>query len=241
MFRNVRGVVVDGSEAPHFQGNFFFGGLEQGLALRNTVNGMVTGNSFVATQGSSALSVLEGSLHSTLAHNLIMGPANRGILVSHGSHNTNVTEKLVWRSEGSGIVVSASDCVRIANNRSINNYQKGIQIRTSRNSAAIGNQLLGNGSAGIFIGDQPIETTTLVRSNTFIGNRFGLSTASASSLSLSGNNFSNQFPRFLEGDLASQTQRIVNDLVGAEPIELVASGVTILGLTPPTCQPWTES
>ena len=122
----------------------------------------------------------------------------------------------------------------------IDNSGKGLEVRTSRNTVVIANQLLGNGSAGLFIGNQPNPTMTLVRDNVFTANRVGLSTVTASSLSLSGNNFLNQFPRFLQGDLAIESEKIMEDLRGSHPIELVASGVEGLSLAPPICPSWTE-
>lgn len=234
--RNTLSATFEGGAALKIARNVFAGHRTGGVSLRGTQDAEVLSNIFLGARETPAVSVTDGTLNAMLSHNIILDGRAGGIAVSQGSHATTIHDTLVWQSAGAGISVRRSDCVTLTGNIIIDGAQKGIDLRTSRNSQIISNQLLGSRSAGLFIGDQPVGTQTQVRDNLFLGNRFGLSSASADQLMLSGNDFQNQFPRFLEGDLASQSPKIVSSLRGARPIELQSGGIEMFNISRLTCQ-----
>ncbi|KJZ19328.1 right-handed parallel beta-helix repeat-containing protein [Loktanella sp. S4079] len=235
VMRDVRKVTFDSTENTVIKGNVFVGERAGTVELRHAQNARIIANIFADSARGSALRITDGSTGTTLNRNVVLNSTSNGITVNHASSNTIISDNIIWKSAGGGLSITGSDCVYVANNIAIDNRRKGIELRTSHSSEVIGNHLLGNQSAGLFIGDQPIGSHTAISDNIFVGNRIGLSSASAHRLTLHGNNFSNQFPRFLDGDLASQSHKIVADLRGEEDIDLTAGGIQMFATAPVTC------
>ncbi|WP_394181584.1 right-handed parallel beta-helix repeat-containing protein [Yoonia maritima] len=235
VLRDIGKVTFDGTDAAIIKGNIFAGEDAGTVELRHTKNARVIANIFADSANGSALRITDGSTGTTLTRNVVLSSASNGITVNHGSSNTIISDNIVWKSTGGGISITGSDCVYLANNIAIDNRRKGIELRTSQSSAVVANHLLGNQSSGLFVGDQPIGSHTTISDNIFVGNRIGLSSASAHRLTLQGNNFLNQFPRFLDGDLASQSHKIVADLRGEQDIDLTAGGIRSFATAPVTC------
>ena len=234
VLRDVQGATFYGGSSPIINSNVFVGENAGGLVLRSTDNAVVSSNVLVGEATEAALKFMDGATNSTVRHNIIFSASGPGIFVTEGSHETTITDNLIWRS-GSGISVIHSDCIDLTGNVLVDNQRKGIELRTSRNSRIVANQMLGNHSSGLFIGAQPSGTTTWLNDNLFIGNRVGLSSASADHLVLNRNDFQNQFPRFLDGDLVAQTSRIVTNLNGTAAIELQAGGIELFNITHLAC------
>ncbi|MDO6591922.1 hypothetical protein DS901_12645 [Loktanella sp. D2R18] len=235
VLRDITRVTFDSTNAAVLKGNVFAGEKAGTVELRQTTQSRVIENIFMDSQNGSALRVTEGSTSTTLNRNLVLNSTSNGVTISNDSKNTIVLNNIVWGSEGGGISVNDSDCVYLANNVVIDNRRKGIELRTSQRSVVTENYIFGNRSAGLFIGDQPIGSPTRILDNVFVGNRIGLSSASAHRLTLRRNNFLNQFPRFLDGDLASQSHKIVADLQGDQDIDLVTGGIQSFAIAPETC------
>ncbi len=235
VLRDVRGATFAGGASPVVMSNVFVGEQAGGLVLRSTQNALISSNAFLGGATEAAIKFMNSATNTTVRRNIIFSASGPGIFVTEGSHETTITDNLIWRS-GSGISVLQSDCVDLTGNIAVDNLRKGIELRTSRNSRVVANQMLGNHSSGLFIGAQPSGTTTWLNDNVFIGNRVGLSSASADHLVLSRNDFQNQFPRFLDGDLAAQTSRIVTNLRGTDAIELRAGGIEAFSLTRLSCR-----
>ena len=235
VLRNVKKVTFDSADSPAIAGNAFVGANAGALELRNSRDADITANFFLNNARGAALRVTDGSLGTTIAGNIVLGSDRTGIAVNRGSNDTIIRQNLVWKSGGGGISASRSNCIYVADNISIDNALKGIELRTSQNAEVLANQLLGNQSIGLFVADQPVGTLTQVTDNTFVANRIGLSSASAHRLTLHGNNFQNQFPRFLDGDLAAQSHQIVADLRGEHDIDLTAGGIEVFNQPPVTC------
>lgn len=240
VLRNIRATTFEGGVGPIISSNIFVGQGSAGLSIRKTSQADINSNVFLGGGEGPAIRVMNGSTESVISSNLAFNTAGTALFVTQGSHSTAIVGNLLWQSAGGGISVNRSDCINLSNNIAIGSRRKGIELRTSRNSQIVANQMLGNQSSGLFIGDQPVGTVTTVRNNLFVGNRFGLSSASADQLSLYGNDFLNQFPRFLEGDLASQSPEIVANLRGTDRIELTAGGIEMFNIAPVTCQPRME-
>jgi len=234
VLRETLGTTFSGTAAPIVDANVFVGADAGGLILRGTTDAMVTSNVFLGGATDVGVRLMQGALNTIVAGNYVFKTAGPGIFVTEGSHDTTISENLVWGS-GSGILVAQSDCVGVIANLTLDNKRKGIELRTSRRSRISANRLLGNHGAGLFIGAQPLGTSTVVSDNQFVGNRYGMSSASSGHLVLSGNDFQIQFPRFLEGDLVSQSSVIAANLNGEDTIELQAGGIEMLNIGRLTC------
>ncbi|WP_373636735.1 right-handed parallel beta-helix repeat-containing protein [Yoonia sp. BS5-3] len=235
VLRDVGVVGFDSTEDTVIAGNLFTGGDAGGLELRGVERVQVSENIFAANEDGSALLVTDGSTGGTIASNTILSSAGTGIIVNKGSDNTVITHNVIWNAAGSGVTIADSDCGYLDANIAIENRRKGIELRSSQRSAVVDNSLMGNRSAGLFISDQPQGTETTVRGNAFIGNRIGLSSASADHVQLYGNDFTNQFPRFLDGDFASDSLAIMADLRGQQSLTLTATGIASFTGAPATC------
>jgi poly(beta-D-mannuronate) C5 epimerase len=229
-------VTFYGTRDASIQGNIFSDSRRGALVLRAATKSEVVGNIFLDTAAGSSLRATDGTTESQLVSNVVLNGDGTGIVIDRGSHQTALKDNLIWRNERNGVLISRSDCVAIARNSILNNKKKGLEMRSSRGSQIRANDFMGNRSAGLFIGDQSEGTHTPIEGNVFVGNRTGLEAASAHKIVLNQNDFSNQFPRFLAGDMAAQSQKIVSDLRGQHSIELVAGGVEMFNQAPLTCQ-----
>jgi parallel beta-helix repeat protein len=127
-----------------------------------------------------------------------------------------------------------SDCGRIAGNLVMRNGQKGIEVRSSVGVELSGNAVYANHSAGLWISAQPAGATTRIRDNRLAENGSGMAAAAGARLLLEGNDFTHQFPQFLSGDLAIQSNDVAQNLRGASPMEL---GGTLQPNAPPAENP----
>ena len=221
ILKETGGLTLTGTQGAVVQGNVIHAPEGRALTLNGATQTHVIANIFL--DGSARIS--NRSDGTALAQNILLGADEAGITVNNASRNTVLRENFIWRSATNGISVADSDCTLINQNTLIGNDQKGMVLRTSRRSEVSDNAIIGNRSDGLMISNQPQDTETAVIDNLFAANRIGLSSRSASTLRLVGNDFSQQFPRFLGGDITVQTGQIVNDLVGVHEISINAGTV----------------
>lgn len=221
LFQDVSDLTLIGTEAARVSNTVFSGTATGGLTLRGARQTHVGGNLFI----NSGLRVTDRSNDNALSSNILLGSTSTGIAVARGSENNVIAENFIWDSAKTGINVTDSDCVLLMRNISISNRQKGMVLRASRQNAIVENDFLGNQSTGLFISNQIDGTDTMVSRNVFVGNRTGLGSSAANRLLLAGNDFSEQFPRFLGGDITMQAHQIIADLEGSQEIEISAGGV----------------
>ncbi|MCK0096008.1 right-handed parallel beta-helix repeat-containing protein [Yoonia sp. F2084L] len=224
-------LTLIGTTGAVVESNLFATTTQSDLALRAAKQSHVSGNLFL----SSGLRITDRSDDTHVAGNVVMAATRAGITVDRASVNTVITGNFVWDSAKAGITVADSDCAFVTRNIAIGNGQKGAIIRASRQSDVVENAFLGNRSTGLFVGDQVSGTDTVVAQNVFVGNRTGLASSSADRLLLAGNDFSQQFPRFLGGDIVRQADQIIGDLQGAQEIEIAAGAVESFRAEPVTC------
>ncbi|WP_102109634.1 right-handed parallel beta-helix repeat-containing protein [Oceaniglobus roseus] len=204
-FRAARGpaLVVSGAREPRILSNIFYGKTEF-----------------------NAIQVLSRSRDAVVSGNVVLGGEKTGIAVRRHSHNALVAGNIVWRREGGGITVAGSDCGRILGNLVLDNRHKGIEVRDSRGTVVADNRVVANQSAGIWVSAQQDDSETWLKGNVLSANRAGLSTATGASLVLAKNDFTQQYPRFLGGDLSRQSAFIAGDLAGEKAVTLTALGAT---------------
>lgn len=235
VLRDVQTVGFDSTEAAVVAGNVFVGDAAGSLEMRGIDGAQIVGNIFADNQDGGALLVTDGSTSATVSRNVVLGSAGTGIIVNKSSDNVVTANNIVWNSQGGGITIADSNCAYVSENVAIDNSRKGIELRSSQSAAVTHNAIFGNRSAGLSISDQPQDADTIVRANVFVGNRIGLSSASANRVHLHGNDFSDQFPRFLDGDFAADSHAIVSDLRGVQSISLTAAGIPSFTAAPEAC------
>ncbi len=235
VLRDVGAVTFLGAAEPDIHGNILTGATNAGIVLNGTDGATVSGNLITETQSGSALRITDSAAGSLIAGNLIFDNANTGIQITRGSRNTAVRDNILWRNGGVGLSIRRSDCTQVTRNVAMENSKKGIELQSSWHAAVTSNQIFGNHSSGLLVADQPNGNETLVSQNIFAGNRVGLASASAHILTLRENDFSNQFPRLVEGDLLGEAHQIMGNLTGTDEIQLVAGGIEVFGGFSGTC------
>ena len=128
------------------------------------------------------------------------------------------------------------NCGVVAHNLILDDKQKGVEVRASTDVLVNENRIIGNANAGVWVSANQPENITYVVGNLIRENGSGLSTAAAGSIALKGNDLSNQFPRFLDGDVTHQFRAILEDLRGSRAILLDSVDVTpTANLKPNSC------
>ncbi|UWQ17942.1 right-handed parallel beta-helix repeat-containing protein [Jannaschia sp. M317] len=157
-----------------------------------------------------------------------------GIVLESGSHGSRVSDSVIWRAGHQGVHAEASDCVTLTDLAILAPRRDGILLRAAQGARVTGSRIMDAGRAGLLIAGQAETARTQLSGNTLAFNRTGIETAAPGRLRLSGNDFTDQFPRFLSGDVQAQTPALLRDLTGAAPIVLAAGGVPD---APPPIQP----
>lgn len=231
VIERVRRISVQAAQNLTIDNNRIIDAGSAALVILHSFNTTVTANLVAGTSKTNAIRVLDGSVGTRIAGNAILHGDRVGILVKNAANLTFVENNIVWGRDGSGIKIDRAKCAHVARNILIGNRQKGIEVRRSLEALLVGNTLVGNRSAGIWVSGQPTGAVTRIEDNLLDANGSGVATATAAAIVLEGNDFSAQFPKFLDGDLAVQSRYIASDIKGRAPIALNASGpVSIAGL-----------
>lgn len=205
------------------------------LVILQSFDTAVTANLISGKSETNAIRVLDGSIGTRIVGNAILQGDRVGILIKSAGSHTMVDGNIVWKRDGSGIKIDRAKCASLRGNILIGNRQKGIEVRRSLEALLSGNLLVDNRSAGIWVSGQPRGAVTRIEDNVLDTNGSGLATATAAAIVLEGNDFSDQFPKFLDGDLATQSRFIALDLKGLAPVALDASGAVRIADLPRHC------
>lgn len=222
-FSDLVSLTTNGAADILIAGNQFRDMRGSSLILYRTLNATARGNLFTGSMPTNAIRLIEGSAHGIVTGNVILGGKHAGILVSNGSTGAQISHNVIWRRDGTGISVSRSNCGKLSGNYVVDNRQKGIEVRVSLDTTLDSNTLLSNHNAGIWIAGQAVGAQTWLTHNVLAANDSGIAGAIGESIHLDGNDFSNQFPQFLSGDLTAQFQTVALDLHGRTPAQLVAA------------------
>ncbi|WP_422049398.1 right-handed parallel beta-helix repeat-containing protein [Shimia sp.] len=235
-FLNSGPVSVKGARGADVSGNLFLESIGPGMVVRGGEGAQVVGNTFVAPTGGSAIRVTDGASGTYVANNLILASSAQGIEVEGAGAQTQLLGNHIWNSARNGISVSRSDCTYVDGNYIFSAQSRGISLSSSRGSVIKNNRIFRNQSAGIHVTNQPVGTKTRLMGNQITANRVGLSSASAADLLMQDNDFSEQFPRLLEGDLIFQSRQILQDLHGKQFVTLASAGVDQFALPELACR-----
>lgn len=234
LLRDLNAVRFVGTQGSTLADNLFTGARSTALELRGTSGARLLGNRFVDGAG-DAIRLSDGARGTWIDGTEIFRPALNGIRLRGASHGTQVRDTLVWQAGKSALSVSRSDCTTVQGLRAVGSGQKGLALRQARASRIAGSAISGSGSAGLYVSQQPEGTVLELEGNRFAANRVGIDTAAPARLRLSANDFSDQFPRFLDGDVQDGSAALIADLSGRQPLVLAAGGTDARFLPPPDC------
>lgn len=240
LLRDVMSTQFDGLQSPKIVGSIFDHSSGNALELRQTQNAQVSQNLFI-NSGGDALRITHGSVGTRVNDIEIYEAGLNGIRVNISSHATRLNDVTIWNAAKIGLSVDRSDCVAISHVSVLFPGQKGVSLRRTRATQLTDSSVLGSRNAGLFVAEQPDGTVLTLARNRIAGNRVGISTAAPAEIHLDANDFSQQFPRFLKGDLSGSIATLTANLTGSAPLVLQAGG-TDPNLVPPiTCTQAEES
>lgn len=218
-------VALVGVRHVEVRGNRFFDMRRNPILVSRSPDAVVEANLISGDTPTNAIRVANGSAGTRLTQNIVLEGSRAGLLVSSGSDHVTVERNLIWRRNGGGIKLFNVDCGLVEKNVILDDKQKGVEVRSSTEALLRDNRIIGNHNAGVWVSANTPDTQTYVLGNLLRENGSGISAASGGSIALAGNDLSNQFPRFLDGDITQQFRAVVQDLHGASPIILESGDV----------------
>ncbi len=235
VFDRVVSLAVNASRGAMILGNKFHDTRGSSLIVSQSSDARILGNIFSGEAPTNGIRLLSGSARGVIAGNLLLNGERTGIAIRNSSDQVLVENNIVWSRGGGGITLTKTNCGLIQNNLVMDNKQKGIEIRTGLGNVVINNNIYKNRSAALFVSAQPHGAVTVMRDNRLVGNQSGLATAEGEFVELKGNDFSRQFPRFLDGELSSHTRHIAQNMRGEELVVMTSFGPAQAPVTSFTC------
>lgn len=235
LFDGLQNVTISGVSGAEITGNTFINARDNTLQLTNAPRGLIQNNLFTGGSHTNAIRVEQGSVETTIKHNIFIRGHRVAVLVTGGSDRVQVNDNLVWKREGAGVKFLNANCGLAQGNVVLDNRQKGIEVRKSDGAVVRDNLIAGNGSSGIWVSAQKHDALASVSGNILVANGSGLSAATGAGILLHGNDFSGQLPRLLDGDIARLTRAVVQDLHGEAVLKINAGSVQELSETTPLC------
>lgn len=224
VFVDLVSVAVSNAAESVIRGNRFHDMRAEGIALVRSPNTRILGNLFSGQAPTNSVRIYNNSSGTRVSGNVLLRGERAGIVVQNNSDDVLVSNNIIWRRIGGGIRMGKVGCGSVVDNLIMDNRQKGIEIRSAEDIDVARNLIIENHNAGIWISAQRADAKTFIRDNVLVKNGAGISSATGAMLALNGNDFSEQFPRFFDGDLSFQSNHIVQDIYGRTPIVLTAAG-----------------
>ncbi|WP_068115980.1 right-handed parallel beta-helix repeat-containing protein [Tropicimonas marinistellae] len=222
-FDDLSSVLFEGSRGATFRKNWVRDTRGAGLILKQTIETEVSGNR-VQTSALHGIRISSGATGARVRGNRIEDAGKIGIFVDGASRNVDLEGNRVSGAKGDGILVKRSGCIRVRGNSVRTSGGNGIVIHRSTSVALNGNAIERNRRAGILLRNQPAGAETSVTENILAANTSGISGEASARIRLIGNDFSEQFPRLVAGDLALGAHGLFADPAGQLPIVLEPAG-----------------
>ena len=224
VFVDIVSLAISNASDSVIRSNRFHDMRAEGIALVRAPNTRILGNLFSGKAPTNSILVYNFSSNSRVSGNVLTRGDRAGIVVRNNSDNVLVSNNVVWRRDGGGIQMGRVTCGSVMDNLVMDNRQKGIEIRSADSVSVTRNLIIENHNAGVWVSAQVPDAQTHILENVLVKNGAGISSATGAILALKGNDFSEQFPRFLDGDLSFQSNYVVQDIYGRTPIVLTAAG-----------------
>ncbi|WP_181389353.1 right-handed parallel beta-helix repeat-containing protein [Pseudoprimorskyibacter insulae] len=224
-FRNLVSVTTSMADGVVIRNNRISDSRGPSLVVTHSIETRLLGNLISGNAPTNGIRLLQGSARGIIAGNIILEGDRAGIVVQNDSNNVIIRNNIVWARGGGGITISKSRCGLVEANLVMDNRQKGIEVRSTPGVTVRSNRIYGNRSAALWVSDQEKEVITHIEGNDVNANGSGIATAQGEVLALMGNDFTKQFPRFVDGDISPQGRLIASNLDGSVPVVLTAGGV----------------
>ncbi|WP_108483101.1 right-handed parallel beta-helix repeat-containing protein [Oceaniglobus ichthyenteri] len=240
ILRDVGSAVFVGGAGVSITNNRFVDPRRTALILRATHGAQIADNIFTDGASGDAIRLAAGATGTDIRDSEIFQPRESGIALLAGSGDTVLRNVTIWRPRHNGVRAEHSACLSMRNLQILGARQEGVTLRGVQGAKLADSVLIASKRAGLLVADLPGEVTTQITGNRFAMNRTGIETAAAGHLALSGNDFQDQFPRFLAGDVQFMTPDLLRDLTGKEQIILAGGSAPGTPTPAPVCAPDTK-
>ncbi len=203
VFVDTQALHLDGTTDALVAENRFSGIATGGLVVAGGSGALVTGNVFSASQSGSALRITRGATDTTIADNILTDSRDTAILIDGQSSRFTVSDNLIDRAAGSGLVLRQATCATISGNLISRGAGTGMRLTDAGPAVIEANVIVLNGAAGAQLEGHVAGAITEMANNVFSANRFGLSGAGLGRIDLRGNAFSGQLPRLFDGEFGT--------------------------------------
>ncbi|CAN5191551.1 hypothetical protein BH10PSE7_BH10PSE7_12830 [soil metagenome] len=195
----------------HILGNHFVASGGPAVLITGGDDLDLSRNIFAASRG-YGVKVTAGADHIAIRSNIIVKNGSHGIFADNLTTHLSIRDNLIAGNDGAAVRVVQAACVDISGNAAVVNSEKGVSVEGSLAIGVNGNMIAANGGAGLAIAEQPAAGLTTVSNNVFAANRTGVSGLSFASLKFAGNDFRQQTPRLLAGELVQYTSQLLSSL-----------------------------
>ncbi len=235
VLRRVGSTVFAGGEQVDVLDNRFLDSRRTALILHATKDARIHRNTFVDGAAGDAIRLGPQTDGTDIESIEIFHPRESGIALLPGSFGTEIRDVTILRPRHHGVQADTSDCLEMHSIRILGPRQEGIALRASRGVVLKNSAVIASGRAGLLVADMSAEDVTYVFRNQFRMNRIGIQTAAPGQLDLRNNNFEEQFPRFLAGDVQFMSPVLMRDLTGEARIVLAGGGAPDAVSDAPVC------
>lgn len=234
-FTRVRSVAISGAGTVRVTGARFTEMGRSALILGRVTGAVVADSVFEGGHSGDAIRLMAGAAGTVIRAVTITAPAENGITLMPGTRDTRITDTTITDARHNGIRADQAACLQVAGTQITGSRFSGINLRAASGVTVENSRIAHSRHAGIKIADLPADATTRVTGARIAHNRAGLETAAPGRVALHRNDFQDQFPRFLAGDIQAHTPRILRDLSNQTPLLLRGGGVPVLAQPSAPC------
>ena len=240
VMRRVGSTVFVGATSAEISDNRFVNSRRTALILRATTAARIHRNTFVDGDAGDAIRLAPRTIATDIRTIEIFNPKESGIALLTGSDGTKINDVTIWRPRHHGVRAESAHCLEMNGLNILGSRQEGIVLHGAQGAVLSNSAVIASHRAGLLITDLPDHAVTHVSHTQFALNRIGIETAAPGQIDLRYNNFQDQFPRFLAGDVQFMTPRLLGDLTGKARIVLVGGGAPTIAPAPPACPTYQE-
>ena len=222
--RDAGSVTVSGAGSARITNSTFINARRSALILQRSHAARIKNTVFFGGGSGDAIRLLDGATDTIIDAVEIYDARENAIALAPGSHGTTIRDTLIWRPRHNGVRAEASECITLRGLTILGARFNGITLSGARGTEVSAGIVEGARQAGLRIAARPGDSVTTVRDIRFAHNRIGIETAAPGSVALLNNDFRDQFPRFLAGDVQPLTPHLLADLSNRTPLVLTAGG-----------------
>jgi hypothetical protein len=225
-FTDLRSVTLSRLDDVVVSDNMFEAFRGTALKIVDGSDAQLTGNVFSATRGAHALHV-SGLRGGEVTANTFDAGGGKALRLDDSSERVTLADNAMTGFEGTALTVAeGAGCVRITRNSVEDNIGGGIALDMAGTVILDDNAIARNRGAGLAIRGQAPDSTALVLSNVFAGNRMGVRGTDLATVRLARNDLSDQMPRLLAGDLDQVTPTYLEAARGGTRPDIVVDRVS---------------